>query len=94
MIDAIPDEEKGKRLQALLDRQREWQRGNYSRHIGQIMEVAVEGHNTQRGQVNGRTSENITLNFTPLGPILPAPGSYALVEVTQSFPNSLLGRAV
>jgi tRNA-2-methylthio-N6-dimethylallyladenosine synthase len=94
MIDAIPDEEKGKRLQALLDRQREWQRSNYSRHIGQVMEVAVEGHNAQRGQVNGRTSENITLNFIPQGPILPAPGSYALVEVTQSFPNSLVGRAV
>ena len=48
----------------------------------------------QRGQVNGRTSENITLNFVPSGPILPAPGSYAMVEVTQSFPNSLVGRAV
>jgi tRNA-2-methylthio-N6-dimethylallyladenosine synthase len=48
----------------------------------------------QRGQVNGRTSENITLNFVPRGPILPAPGSYEQVEVTQSFPNSLVGRAV
>ena len=65
MIDAISDEEKGKRLQVLLDRQREWQRSNYSKRIGQIVEVAVEGHNTQRGQVNGRTSENITLNFVP-----------------------------
>jgi tRNA-2-methylthio-N6-dimethylallyladenosine synthase len=94
MIDAIPDEEKGKRLQALLDRQREWQRANYTKRIGQIVEVAVEGHNAQRGQVNGRTSENMTLNFVPNGPILPAPGSYAQVEVTQSFPNSLVGRAV
>jgi tRNA-2-methylthio-N6-dimethylallyladenosine synthase len=94
MIDAIPDEEKGKRLQVLLDRQREWQRVNYTKHIGEVVEVAVEGHNAQRGQVNGRTSENITLNFVPRGPILPAPGSYALVEVTQSFPNSLVGCAV
>src|ERR1700760_4801161 len=94
MIDAIPDEEKGKRLQVLLDRQREWQRINYNKRIGHVVEVAVEGHNTQRGQVNGRTSENITLNFVPSGPILPAPGSFALVEVTQSFPNSLVGRAV
>ena len=94
MIDAIPDEEKGKRLQVLLDRQREWQRSNYTKRIGQVVEVAVEGHNTRRGQVNGRTSENITLNFVPSGPILPAPGSFSLVEVTQSFPNSLVGRAV
>src|SRR5580698_6425651 len=42
MIDAIADEEKGKRLQVLLDRQREWQRGNYTKHIGQVVEVAVE----------------------------------------------------
>jgi tRNA-2-methylthio-N6-dimethylallyladenosine synthase len=94
MIDAIPDAEKSKRLQALLDRQREWQRTNYSKRIGQVVEAAVEGHNAQRGQVTGRTSENIPLNFTPAGPILPAPGSYAMVEVTQSFPNSLAGRAV
>ena len=94
MIDSIPDEEKAKRLQVLLDRQREWQRANYAKHIGEVVEVMVEGHNAQRGQVNGRTSENITVNFVPRGPILPAPGSYALVEVTQSFPNSLVGRAV
>ena len=94
MIDAISDEEKGKRLQVLLDRQREWQRSNYNKRVGRIVEVAVEGHNAQRGQVNGRTSENITLNFVPRGPILPAPGSYERVEVTQSFPNSLVGRAV
>jgi tRNA-2-methylthio-N6-dimethylallyladenosine synthase len=94
MIDALPDEEKGKRLQVLLDRQREWQRANYTRRIGDILEAAVEGQNSQRGQVNGRTSDNITLNFVPKGPILPAPGSYVAVEVTHSFPNSLLGRAV
>ena len=94
MIDAIPDAEKGKRLQVLLDRQREWQRARYSKHIGRIVEAAVEGQNNARGQVHGRTSENITLNFIPKGPILPAPGSYVAVEVTHSFPNSLLGRAV
>jgi tRNA-2-methylthio-N6-dimethylallyladenosine synthase len=94
MIDAINDEEKGRRLQALLNRQREWQRSNYERWIGQVVEAAVDGHNPQRGQVNGRTTENITLNFIPKGPILPAPGSYVDVEVTHSFPNSLVGRAV
>jgi tRNA-2-methylthio-N6-dimethylallyladenosine synthase len=94
MIDAISDEEKGRRLQALLNRQREWQRSNYEKKIGRLVEAAVEGHNAQRGQVIGRTMENITLNFTPKGPILPAPGSYVDVEVTHSFPNSLVGRAV
>ncbi|MGI8770014.1 MAG: tRNA (N6-isopentenyl adenosine(37)-C2)-methylthiotransferase MiaB [Acidobacteriaceae bacterium] len=94
MADAIPEEEKGRRLQTLLDRQRELQRCNYSKQIGQVLEAAVEGHNAQRGQVIGRTMQNITLNFTSAGPILPAPGSYVPVEVTQSFPNSLAGRAI
>lgn len=94
MIDAISDEEKGKRLQVLLDRQREWQRTNYMSRIGQLVEAAVEGHNAQRGQVQGRTTENIPLNFVTDAPILPAPGSYVEVEITQSFPNSLVGRAV
>ena len=49
MIDSIPDAEKAKRLQVLLDRQREIQRVNYSRHIGEIMEVMVEGQNPALG---------------------------------------------
>jgi tRNA-2-methylthio-N6-dimethylallyladenosine synthase len=94
MADAIPEEEKSRRLQVLLAHQRELQRANYVKQIGRVLEAAVEGHNAQRGQVIGRTMQNITLNFTPSGPILPAPGSYVPVEVTQSFPNSLVGRAI
>ena len=94
MADSIPDEEKSQRLQSLLDRQREIQRSNYSRQIGGICEAAVEGHNQQRGQVIGRTSQNKTLNFTTTSPILPAPGSYVSVRVTAAFPNSLVGEAV
>jgi tRNA-2-methylthio-N6-dimethylallyladenosine synthase len=58
------------------------------------LEVMVEGYNRVRGQVNGRTSQNKTLNFTTRQPILPAVGSYLPVRVTQSFPNSLAGEAV
>jgi len=94
MDDSIPDAVKAKRLQALLERQREIQRCNYSNHIGETIEVMVEGHNTARGQVSGRSSQNKVVNFTIDGPILPAPGSYRNVRITQSFPNSLLGEAV
>jgi tRNA-2-methylthio-N6-dimethylallyladenosine synthase len=94
MPDSIPDEEKSQRLQILLDRQREIQKANYAKHIGEKLEVMVEGHNTARGQVIGRTTQNKTLNFTTTQPILPAPGSYLSVQVTQSFPNSLVGEAV
>ena len=94
LADSIPEEEKSRRLQVLLDRQREIQRVNYAKHIGQIVEAAVEGYNSQRGQVIGRTSQNKTLNFTTPHPISPAPGSYLPVRITQSFPNSLVGEAV
>jgi tRNA-2-methylthio-N6-dimethylallyladenosine synthase len=94
MADSIPDAEKSARLQVLLDRQREIQRCNYSKHIGEEIEVMVEGHNTARGQVIGRTSQNKTLNFTTKQPILPATGNYLKVRVTNSFPNSLVGEAV
>src|ERR1035441_4468431 len=58
MADSIPDEEKSRRLQVLLDRQREVQRKGYARHLGQVMEVMVEGHNHARGQVVGRSSQD------------------------------------
>jgi tRNA-2-methylthio-N6-dimethylallyladenosine synthase len=94
MIDSIPDAEKSARLQVLLDRQREIQRVNYSKHLGQIMEVMVEGHNLARGQVAGRSSQNKPVNFTCAQPIAPAPGSYLQVKITSAFPNSLLGEVV
>jgi tRNA-2-methylthio-N6-dimethylallyladenosine synthase len=94
MADSIPDEEKSRRLQVLLDRQREVQRKSYARHLGQVMEVMVEGHNHARGQVVGRSSQNKTVNFTVSQPILPAMGNYRSVRITQTFPNSLVGEAV
>ena len=94
MADSIPDEEKSRRLQVLLDRQREVQRKGYARHLGQVMEVMVEGRNHARGQVVGRSSQNKTVNFTTAQPILPAMGSYLPVKITQTFPNSLAGEAL
>jgi tRNA-2-methylthio-N6-dimethylallyladenosine synthase len=94
MPDSVPDEEKSTRLQVLLERQREIQRVNYEKHVGQVLETMVEGLNTARGQVVGRTSQNKTLNFTTSQPIAPAPGVYLPVQVTKAFPNSLVGEAV
>jgi tRNA-2-methylthio-N6-dimethylallyladenosine synthase len=94
MIDSIPDPEKATRLQSLLDRQREIQRVNYAKHLGQIMEVMVEGQHPARGQVAGRSSQNKPVNFTCAQPIAPAPGSYLRVKITDSHPNSLVGEAV
>ena len=92
--DSIPDEGKSRRLQIILDRQREIQRKTYARHLGQVMEVMVEGYNHSRAQVVGRSSQNKTVNFTVGQPILPAMGSYLPVRITQTFPNSLAGEAL
>jgi tRNA-2-methylthio-N6-dimethylallyladenosine synthase len=90
--DSISDAEKSRRLQVLQEHQRELQRVSYRRHVGQVLEVMVEGKNAGRGQVIGRTSQNKTLNFV-VGERSPEPriGQYVPVLVTQAFPNSLLG---
>jgi tRNA-2-methylthio-N6-dimethylallyladenosine synthase len=92
MIDSISEEEKSRRLAILMERQRQIQKASYTRHIGEIAEVMVEGRNEARAQWMGRTSQNKTLNFT--SPTEPAIGSYASVRVTASFPNSLVGEMV
>ena len=93
--DAIPDEEKSRRLEALMARQKEIQIARYKNYIGTILEVMVEGKNETRKQWIGRTSQNKTLNFTaPEELATPAVGSYVQVRATTSFPNSLLGELV
>jgi tRNA-2-methylthio-N6-dimethylallyladenosine synthase len=94
MEDSIAEEEKSVRLQLLLDRQREIQRANYQKHVGEVMEVMVEGVRESRGQIAGRSSQNKTVNFTTSQLIHPATGSYAQVRITQSHPNSLVGEQV
>ncbi len=94
MIDSISETEKANRLQVLLDRQREIQRINYSKHLGEIFEVMVEGQNVARAQISGRSSQNKPVNFTWPHAIAPAPGSYIQVRITATHPNSLVGEAV
>jgi tRNA-2-methylthio-N6-dimethylallyladenosine synthase len=97
LADAIPDEEKSRRLEALMSRQKEIQIARYKNYIGTIQEVMVEGRNESRNQFAGRTSQNKTLNFTALQTSeisSPKVGAYAQVRVTASFPNSLLGELV
>jgi tRNA-2-methylthio-N6-dimethylallyladenosine synthase len=92
--DAIPEEEKSRRLEVLMARQRVIQISRYRKYIGQQCEVMVEGKNPARGQWIGRTSQNKTLNFTVGGSQEPKMGSYVPVLVTASFPNSLVGELV
>jgi tRNA-2-methylthio-N6-dimethylallyladenosine synthase len=96
--DAIADEEKARRLEILMSRQREIQITSYKKYIGTKCEVMIEGRNEARAQWMARTSHNKTLNFTaPAEAVLTpelGPGMYVPVLVTGSFPNSLLGELV
>ena len=92
--DAVPDEEKARRLAVLLEKQREIQRCRNHRHLGKRVEVMVEGKNEARGQWIGRTSQNKVLNFRAPEDLAPVLGSYVPVVTTAIFPNSLLGEMV
>jgi tRNA-2-methylthio-N6-dimethylallyladenosine synthase len=93
--DHISDQEKGRRLSMLQERQREIQIRRNSALIGRVEEALVEGFNVATGQWIGRTSQNRTLNFTH--PSFPSPngqtlvGDYLPVRVTRAGPNSLVG---
>src|ERR1700678_1919079 len=92
--DAIPDEEKFRRLEVIMSHQRQIQINRYKKYIGSKLEVMVEGKNEARHQWIGRTSQNKTMNFTAPEGSNPQTGTYVKVKATQSFPNSLLGELV
>jgi tRNA-2-methylthio-N6-dimethylallyladenosine synthase len=94
MDDAIPDEEKSRRLAALLEKQRAIQKLRNQKHLGEIIEVMIEGKNEARNQWLGRTSQNKTLNFAAPNNQSLEPGTYVPVRVTTALPNSLVGEMV
>ena len=89
--DAIPDAEKARRLAVVNDKQKQIGAARNRRHIGQVLEVMVEGKNAARGQWVGRTSQIKVMNFTAPDGIGVKTGSYVPVRVTACFPNSLVG---
>jgi tRNA-2-methylthio-N6-dimethylallyladenosine synthase len=89
--DAIPEQEKSRRLAAMQERQRSIQQRRNQKHLGEEVEVMVEGKNEARQQWIGRTSQNKTLNFTAPAHSDLEPGSYVPVRITTALPNSLVG---
>ncbi len=97
--DHISEEEKGRRLTILQERQRAIQIRRNSELVGAVEEAFVEGYNQATGQWIGRTTQNRTLNF--IHPRYAGPkdgetlaGTYWNVRVTRAGPNSLAGEAV
>jgi len=90
--DPIPEEEKGRRLAILQERQRQIQTRRNEALVGQVFEVLVEGKSRRENQWAGHTSSNRVLNFSsPAENLL---GEYAQVRVTRAGPNSLVGEHV
>jgi tRNA-2-methylthio-N6-dimethylallyladenosine synthase len=92
----LSEEEKGRRLSIVQERQRAIQIRRNAELVGSVEEAFVEGYNHATGQWVGRTSENRTLNFVHPGH--PGPkggatlaGTYWSVRVTRAGPNSLAG---
>ena len=89
MEDAIPEEEKNRRLGVLLARQREIQILRNARMVGKRMEVLVEGKSRRENQWSGHTGNYAILNFTSQKKELL--GEYVRVKVTGAGANSLVG---
>ena len=92
--DAIPDIEKARRLAVVNEKQRAVSTHRNKRHLGQTLEVMVEGKNEARGQWIGRTSQIKVMNFTVPAGVELKTGSYVDVLVTNCFSNSLVGEMV
>jgi tRNA-2-methylthio-N6-dimethylallyladenosine synthase len=92
--DQIPEEEKGRRLAVLQEKQRQIQIRRNIAYVDAVEECLVEGFNRATGQWIGRTSQNKTLNF--LHPVADSDllGQYVQVRVTRSGPNSLAGEFI
>jgi tRNA-2-methylthio-N6-dimethylallyladenosine synthase len=89
MPGAIPDQEQGRRLAVLQERQRQTQIMRHQSFIGGVFEVLVDGRHESRGQWAGRTTCNRIINFTSQETELL--GTYTRVRVTQAGPNSMIG---
>jgi tRNA-2-methylthio-N6-dimethylallyladenosine synthase len=92
MPDAIPEEEKSRRLAILQEKQREIQTVRYAALVGETFEVLVGGQSRRENQWSGHTTSHKVINFASQKKELL--GTYVQVRVTRASPNSLAGEQV
>ena len=92
MTDAIPEEEKGRRLAALQDKQREIQTKKHVALVGKTFEVLVSGKSRRENQWFGYSTSHRVINFASQANELL--GTYVQVHVTGAGPNNLAGEQV
>jgi tRNA-2-methylthio-N6-dimethylallyladenosine synthase len=86
--DEIPEEEKGRRLDMLQQKQKHIQYGRNEAYVGQTFEVLVEGNARSRLRLTGRLSNNKIVNFDGPDALI---GRFVHVAITGFSPNSLKG---
>jgi tRNA-2-methylthio-N6-dimethylallyladenosine synthase len=92
MPDAIPEEEKSRRLALLQEKQRAIQVTKLQKLVGETFEVHVDGASKKENQWYGHSSCNRVVNFSSTESALL--GQYVSVRVNGCTPNSLLGEHV
>jgi tRNA-2-methylthio-N6-dimethylallyladenosine synthase len=92
MMDAISEEEKGRRLAALQDKQREIQTKKHEALVGKTFEVLVSGKSRRENQWFGYSTSHRVINFASQANELL--GTYVQVYVTGAGPNNLAGEQV
>jgi len=92
MSDSISEEEKGRRLAILQDRQREIQAAKHARLVGERFEVLVSGKSRRENQWTGYSTSHRMINFASQERELL--GTYVQVRVTGATPNGLVGEHV
>jgi tRNA-2-methylthio-N6-dimethylallyladenosine synthase len=89
MSDAIPEEEKSRRLAVLQERQREIQTARHAKMVGETFELLVSTKSRRENQWSGHTSCHRVINFSSQEQQLL--GKYVQVRVTGATPNGLSG---
>jgi tRNA-2-methylthio-N6-dimethylallyladenosine synthase len=92
MNDPISEDEKGRRLAVLQERQRQIQTESNAALVGTAFEIMVTGKSRRENQWSGYTSCHRVLNFASQEKDLL--GTYVLAGVTGAGPNSLVGEHV
>jgi tRNA-2-methylthio-N6-dimethylallyladenosine synthase len=92
MADAISEEEKGRRLGILQEKQREIQSERNAALVNTTFDVLVSGKSRRENQWSGHSACHRVINFTSQERNLL--GTYVQVKVTGAGPNSLVGEQV
>jgi tRNA-2-methylthio-N6-dimethylallyladenosine synthase len=92
MSETVSEEEKGRRLAALQERQRRIQAEHNATFLGESFELMVSGKSRRENQWSGHTTCNRVLNFASQSSELL--GTYVQVRVTNVGPSSLVGEHV